>query len=232
MRLWWLALLVCGCAAAGKSGNNPDGGTRRDSSGPPPIDMTSGPDSAQSVTMDETSDMTVAAGKSIACADTNSASPTYGNTYDNAWYREFQPSDFGISDGMHVSSVSFAIETAKSAGTITVSIGSYTGPIGGATLNTSQVTPIAMATAAPADTSTGSQINVPLDATIPAGGKFVVEVSATNTLQTGFFYIGSTAGSETHPAYQSSTACSINTPETTSAVGATGHVIIEVSGTH
>src|SRR5438477_532178 len=85
------------------------------------------------------------------------------------------------------------------------------GSSGGATLNTSQVTMLASSTAAPADTSSGAQINVPLDADIPPGGKLVVAISAPNTLQTGHFYIGSTAGGETHPAYQSSTACSITT---------------------
>src|SRR5690242_6603949 len=118
MRPVWLALLVCGCAAAGTSGNSPDGGPRRDGGNPPPIDAPSGPDAAVSITLGETSDTTVAAGKSIACADTNTASPTYGNTYDNAWYREFQLSDYpAIHGGMHVSSVTFAVESARSAGT-------------------------------------------------------------------------------------------------------------------
>ena len=227
------ALLVCGCATATHSGNGPDASTHRDGSGPPPIDTPAGPDAAISITLNETSDTTVAAGRSVACADTNSASPTYGNTYDNTWYREFQLSDFpAISGGLHISSLMFGVESCKAAGTITVAISKYTGPIGGATLNLSQTSMIAMATASPTDSTTGQQITVSISADIPAGDKFVVSVAAPNVLNSGYFYIGSTAAAETHPAYQSSTACSITTPEATSTVGATGHVVLTVSGTH
>jgi hypothetical protein len=77
---------------------------------------------------------------------------------------------------------------------------------------------------------------VPIAATIPAGGKFVVQVIAPDQNTTGYFYIGATAlsSAETHKGYVSSSSCTgLSTPQATTAVSSTaGHIIITVNGSY
>ena len=188
-----------------------------------------GPDAAISISLNETADTTVNGG-ATTCVDGTPNDGTTGNTYDNTWWRAFQLSDFPqIAGGMHISAVEFGVAIAKNAGSVTIQVSSYTGTVGGATLDTTMLAPLASATAFPPDTGAMSEeVNVPLDADIPPGGKFVVAVAAPNIQPTGQFYIGATPANETQPGYWSSSACGQPTP--IKPMG--GHVIITVVGTH
>jgi hypothetical protein len=186
-----------------------------------------GPDAAISIALNETADTGVNGG-ATTCIDGNTMTTTHGNTYDNTWWRAFQLSDFpAITGGMHISAIQFGVNSAVAAGTVLVNIGSYTGPVGGMTLDTTMITMMTSVPAAPPDTSAGELMNVPVDVDIPKGGKFVVSIAAPNIVQTGRFYIGGTPSTETQPSYWSSTACNSPTPGP-----AGGHVIITVAGTH
>ncbi len=236
--------LAFGCATATKSGSNPDANNgQHDSNGMQFFDapnnqqhdapMNTGPDAAQAITLTETTNDTINYGGSIACGDNNT-----GSTRDNIWYRAFQLSDFSaITGGMHITGVSFLVQDALSSLAVTVKIGSYTGTVGGTSLSTGQISSLAQATITPPNTSgmTGEMINVPLTADIPAGGKFVVQIVAPD-LDGGAsqkaLYMGTTAANETHPGYWSSSTCSQSTPETMSAAMASGHLVIDVVGTH
>ncbi len=223
------------CAVAGKAGGTPDAhkfGTdgpnnKLDSSNS--IDafvFHDSPSASGPVTLTETGDNTIAAGATVSCNNGTT-------TADNIWYRAFQLSDYSISNALSITGVTFAIEECASAGTITIKIGSYSGTLDGSTLNSAMISSLATATTSPAD-STGGLVTVPITATIPAGGKFVVEVSAPNNT-TGYFVLGSTNATETHYGYWSSSACSQTTPETTMAAGQTNpqtNLIINVAGTH
>jgi hypothetical protein len=187
-----------------------------------------GPDAAVPISLNETGDTTVNGGPTT-CVDGNAMSPTYGNSYDNTWYRAFQLSDFPqISGGMHISSIEFGVTSATNAGMVTVKLGLYAGAVGGTTIDLQMITLLASATAAPPNTSTGEIVNVPIDANIPPGGKFVVEVVAPSVVTTGRFYLGGTTSAESHPGYWSSTTCGHATP-----IVATGsHEIMTIAGTH
>lgn len=220
MRTWLAPVLLAGACAGG----NP--------SAPPGPDAhifldAPGPDAALPISLNETADTTVNGGPTICVP------PGMPNTYDDTWYRAFQLSDYpDIHGGMHVSTIIFGIDGAKGAGALTVSIGSYTGTVGGTTLDLTQVTPLASTMAFPPD-SGASELSVPLDTDIPPGGKFVVSIAAPDVHTTGWFYLGGTTAAETYPGFWTSTACGKTTPVVEDAsAGITSHMIITVAGTH
>jgi hypothetical protein len=241
-----LAVVLAGClssacATATRSGANPDANGGRDTNGQQidspirDIDAPSGPDAAQAITLSETTNDTIVYGGSIACGN-----GTTGSTRPNIWYRAFQLSDFpAITGGLHITAVNFLVQDAVSSLALTVKLGSYTGALDGASLSTTQISALAMATTTPPDTSgmTGEMVNVPVTADIAAGGKFVVQIVApdmdTSSTQRAL-YIGTTSSAETHPGYWSTSisACGPATPETMGTAGATGHLVIDVVGTH
>jgi hypothetical protein len=232
MRLYLAGALVClgACATATKSGNAPDAG-KRDSSGGGDSELIdsppSGPDAAQMITVSETANTTIVSGGTTACQDTNSSSPTFGNTGDNIWYRAFQLSDYAmITGGMHISAVTMGIESSSTPPPLTIKINNYTGTLDGTSITSGSTLATAMYT--PGDV-TNTTAMVPISADIPAGGKFVVVISAPDDVNNGFFFLGSTAGAQTHKGYWSSTDCMQSTPMVTSG---SDHIIIDVVGTH
>lgn len=239
-----LALLVAaGCATADRGGGTSDANGKRDSNNQffdspnPLIDSpnNTGPDSAMAITVSETSATTLSYGGSIACG-----SQLTGSTNDNIWYRAYQLSDYSaIGGGLHITAVNVGVQDALNSLAITVKLGSYSGALDGASISTAQISSLGQANITPGNTSgmTGETLNVPLVADIPAGGKFVVQVVAPNMdvdATQRAFYIGTTGASETHPGYwsTSTSACGPSTPETMGAAQATGHLIIDVIGTH
>lgn len=244
-----LAILVAGCAEASRGGvtvsdaPNNNGGSDsnnqqfKDAPNKVFMDapMNSGPDSAVAITISETQNDTITYGGSIACGD-----GTTGSTRDNIWYRAFQLGDYpAITGGMHITGVNFLVQDALSSSALTVKVGSYSGALDGATINTAQITSLAMATTTPPNTSgmTGEMVMVPVVADIPAGGKFVVQIVAPDMdggASQKALYIGTTASTQTHPGYWSTSisACGPSTPETMAAAGATGNLVIDVVGTH
>ena len=243
----WVLLLAAlvGCATA-HHGNvldqQPDSGVPllpdssaggRDASPMPDVapmpDAAPAPDAAQlAITVSETTDSTVATSGSITCAGGD------GTSSDNTWYRAFQLSDYPMITGtFHITSVTFGAQQVSAATGVTVAVGSYTGAVGGSTIDTAQISPLANAPASIPNTEAGEAVNTPIAADIPAGGKFVVEIVAPSLEGSGYFYIGATTtGSETHPGYISSSACGVAAPETTVAAGGTGRIIINVNGTY
>lgn len=236
---WFLLLAALGaCATAHHGGpleQQPDAGDNvvadappgRDAALPMP-DAAPAPDAAQlATTLSETTDSTIASSGSITCAGGD------GTSRDNTWYRAFQLSDYPMITGaFHITSVTFGTQQASAAAGVTVTVGSYTGSVGGSTIDTSKITPLANAAASIPNTQTGESVNTPIAADIPAGGKFVVEVVAPDLSGNGYFFIGATTASETHPGYITSTACGVSAPETTVAAGGTGRIIINVNGTY
>ena len=239
-----VAMALAGCATAGKdngvghgidsgihlsdSGGTSDGTVQIDArpiDGPPP------PDGSLMLTLTETPGGAMVYGDSIACANT-----TDFTTRDNIWYRAYQLADYPMITGAFaISSVNVSVQESAGTPTITVKIGTYTGTLDAATINSAQISSLAVASQAvpPTTGMAGETLNVPIAATIPAGGKFVVQVLAPDQNTTGFFYIGATGAAQTHAGYLSSASCTgLSTPQTTVAVSATaGHIILNVNGT-
>jgi hypothetical protein len=78
----------------------------------------------------------------------------------------------------------------------------------------------------------GTVLNVPINATVPAGSELVVEVFTPDGTATGnLLFIGSNAAAETGPSYLSAPDCGVNTPTTTAALGFPNmHIVMNVNG--
>lgn len=172
-------------------------------------------------TLQQTADDVVAPGQNFPCDGES------GQEYGMTWYRAIALSDYGITETLRITSVSFGVQGSSASSPVAVAVGSYAGAIGGSTIDLSQVTTLASVQAAPA--SSGIQ-TVAIAATIPAGGNFVLSVAAPDEPPGGTFVIGSTIAAEDHPAYLTSTTCVIQKPETVGAAGATGSVILYATG--
>jgi len=234
-------VFVAGCASGGKPAAAPDTGDDQQADAPVAIDAPDRPDAAPdappvdapqqmvTVTLQETTNNTVVQGNSAACR--------YGDnsTADNIWYRAYQLSDFNVTNAFHVTQVTFGVEAAQGAANAQVKVGSYSGTVGGATINVAQITPLNAAPVTVPDTTVGEMVPVPIAADIPAGGKLVVQIAVPDFTfgSARWLYIGSTNAGETKPGYWTSTGCSVANPETTAAAGfPSENLIILVTGTH
>ena len=120
----------------------------------------------------------------------------------------------------NVTAVSFGVEEATGAGgTQPVTVRLYTNS-GGAFPGGTR-TQIATTTIQVPDAASGTVLNVPLVATVPAGtSELVMEVFTPNGQATGnFFFIGSNTAPETGPSYLSAADCGITTPTDTATIG-------------
>ncbi|HEY4241955.1 MAG TPA: hypothetical protein VGM88_19180 [Kofleriaceae bacterium] len=232
------ALVACANAGPAGGGDNTDAGFIHVTDGPTRHDSPSGgpdsptepdaprvdsPSTPMNVTMQETNDDNVTALASIACSNMDD-----GSTTDNVWYRAFQLSDFGISTGVNITAVHFGVEVSTGV-TVEVDIGTFTGAVGGETLDLS--TYHSLATVNQTVNSTNEQ-SVPVNVTIPAGGKFVVEVAAPDESGVGQFYLGCTTGAEQDPGYLTTNSCpGATTPTDVIELGGGGGPILYVTGT-
>jgi hypothetical protein len=179
-------------------------------------------------TLSETVNSTVVVGNSIACLDgTNQMA-------DTNWYRVFQLSDFSITGPFHVESVTMAVQNSAGTPTLTFNIGTYAGAIDGSTIDMGMYTQLATANQQIPNSGNPTTAMVPLVATIPAGGKFVVQIVVPQ--QSGsnhYVFIGATTAGETHPGYWEASDSNCTNGAIKTTVGDTpGQIIINVNGTH
>jgi hypothetical protein len=168
---------------------------------------------AQVITQSSTPTVVSATG-SVACG-----SQANGYTADNSYLRVFKLSDYGINYTYKITNVAFGVQTANTAFPVDVTVYNWTGgtfPTGTATeLGTA---PVNLTTA-----SAGTVVNTgtALNANVPAGGTFVVEIyhdgSEADPVQS--FYMGTNAGAQTGPSYLASETCGITTPTATGTGG-------------
>jgi hypothetical protein len=248
----YVAVLIGGCAVASKPGfanGGGDGGLMLlDSTGSgmqidakswmdaPPVGMTN-------VTMSETTDSTIAAGMSLSCGSCQSSDSPCSDyrTDENAYYRVFSPSDYGVTGTLHVTQVAFGVSEAGGTQSVQVKIGTYNGTPG-TTLNTGtndwaggNVTAVNSSTVnVPAVGTTGEMVSAPITGDIPASSKLIVEVFSPSHTQTAntYFFLGGTSSGETKPGYIRAPGCSVNTPTTPGSISQSVEFIITVSGTY
>jgi len=238
-------VLLVGCATAGRDNNifdTTDSGivVLGDADPSHPIDaarpIDARPIDAAPVplTMMETTSQTVAQANSFSC---NAANVTSGQ---NSYYRVFTLSDYQVSDIFHVNNVTFAVETAVGQGgtqPATINLGTYTGALGGTTLDTAQITPL---TSAPISipNSTGGTVSTPITADVAPGSSLIVEIRVPDGAATSDeFFIGSNNGGESKPVYILAPSCALNAPTTMASIAAANmlpepDVVLTVSGTH
>jgi len=164
--------------------------------------------SAQVITQSSTP-TTVSTTGSVACG-----SQANGYTADNSYTRAFKLSDYGINYTYKITNVAFGVQTANSSFPVEVNVYNWTGgtfPTGTATLLGTANVNITTASAGTV-VNTGTTLN----ANVPAGGTFVVEVYHDGDVTPPqSFYMGTNAGAQTGPSYLSSDTCGITTPTAT-----------------
>lgn len=199
---------------------------------PPPIDAPA-PDAApMAVTLSQTGSA-VEDGLSIACGNA-----VAGFTRENSWFRVFDLTQAGVTGPLTVTQVSFGVEAANGAQSVTVKLGTYLGAVGGNILDTALITPLTQQTVPVTAGPLQLQV-VPLSATVPAGSKLVAEVAAPDHDQTTTaFYLGTTTAAESAAGYLMSASCGLSQPQSLRQVqagvqGATpSSVIITVDGVY
>jgi hypothetical protein len=207
--------------------------------------------SCVSKTITHSSSQAITPLNSVSCND------GIGHT-DNHYWRAFNLPSFSITNTFHVQSIDIGIETASAGGMttpgrtssisrhlrqparrssaqapqgvgqpVTVLVHTNTeAPFPGGTLNF-----LNSVTVNVADQS-GTILNVPINADVPAGSELVVEIFTPDGTAAGnLFFIGSNAAAETGPSYLSAADCGINTPTTTAALGFPDmHIVMNVNG--
>ena len=211
MRWLLICLALAGCARAGKE-NSIIGGL---TDARPRIDAS--PVGAGSMTLTETASETITVGAKFGCASASSF------TRENSYYRVFTLSDYSITTTLHVTQVDFGIDTATagSGGTqpATINVGTYGGPLGAATLDVAQVSPINSANIQIPDGS-GTKMTVPIAADIASTTSVIVELAiADGVAAQNTFYIGVNAEGERQPGYTRRPSCGASSPATMASLG-------------
>jgi hypothetical protein len=177
----------------------------------------------------QSSSQAITAGNSVSC---NSNSPNFYHS-DNSYWRAFNLASFGVTAQYNVTSVDFGVEAADAAGTGTtqpVTVRLYANS--GGAFPSGTRTQIATTTAQVSDQS-GTVLNAPLTAAVPAGTtELVMEVFTPDGQAAGNkFFIGTNTSAETGPSYISAPSCDINTPTTMTDLGFPNvHFVMNVNG--
>jgi hypothetical protein len=203
-------------------------------------DAPSGNPDAQPVTMT----LSQATSTSIVALNSRACANIYGVTFENSYYRAFPLADFGITGPFNVASVSYAVEAATAefgaSQPVQVKVYNYAGGLGGTTLDTASMSPLANVASMVPNTTTGMMVTANVAATVPAGGTVVAEVFVPNSDPDGDtygneFYLGSNAGGESRPGYLRAPKCGTAAPTkipTLPLNGATVDIIITVTGSY
>ncbi len=189
-----------------------------------------GTTSGTSVTLSETTSNAIVASNSISCNQS-------GAPRDNSYYRAFVLADYGITGPFTIQHIDFGVEQSTCANgvsqTVDVNVYTYTGAVGGTTLDTSHMNLVigAEATVGQGATSAAASGGGVI---VPAGSVLVAEVhSADSQVSGNTFFIGSNASGQTRPSYIRASACSITVPTSiaTVAPGNTDDILLTVTGT-
>jgi len=179
------------------------------------------PAQADSVTLNQMTSQTIAAGNSLACSSGPSA------TAETSYYRKFHLADFGLGPTFAVSSVTLGIETAAGGadGTQPLIIRLYdSGNL------TSLPAPVAIFSTTVSNQSSMTTVTFPIAVTITSGDLVVEVLSPDGTSAGDAFRIGSNAGPQTGPSYMRAPFCGISTPTDLSVLAPTMHILLSVTG--
>jgi hypothetical protein len=202
MRWLLVALAVAGCAEAGP-GNSIIGGI-----GDAGTEPGGGP-----LVLVQTTSTAVASENSFYCYE---AKTLFAR--ENNYYRVFVPADHGVTSDLHVIDVTFGIELAAAgpAGSKQqpgkIIVGTYSGPIGGTTLDLTQMRAITSVDIQIPD-GEGTRQTVPVAADIAATTNLIVQLTTPDGFDDGnVFVIGSNGDGERRPGYTMATNCNLNVP--------------------
>ncbi|WP_339702302.1 T9SS type A sorting domain-containing protein [uncultured Marixanthomonas sp.] len=175
------------------------------------------------VVITQSDSQTITAGEEIACASATSFR-------DNNLFRAFDlAGDFGITDGLEVNAVEFAIGTISTPTSFPITANIYSADPGAFPGGTLTLEGTAVYDATNADAAT--IVNLPLSATIPAGQAMVMElVLVDDGTDTHNMRFGCNSEGETGPSYIQAPDCGAATPSPFSDLGLTQGLVWNVLG--
>ena len=161
-------------------------------------------------------------GSSVSCNN------GIGHT-DNSYWRAFTLPTFGIVSQFNVSSVQVGVEKAEAAsGLQSITVRLYRTTSGVFPTGTRNL--LSSANFNVTDQS-GTIINVPITANVPAGSELIVEVFTPNgQAGSNLFFIGSNAAAESGPSYISAASCDVTNPTPTAAINFPNDIVLNVVG--
>lgn len=169
---------------------------------------------------------------SIACVEQDDEGNPIQNR-ENSYYRVFTLADEGIDSDFNVTSVRIAVESAStpdsSAQPATVRLHTLAGDL--LIANMTQIASADIEVAPQGQTS----IDVPIEATVPAGSTLVLELFIPDSAVGRLFFIGSNDLGQTAPGYLRAPAAGCDFVEPTDlALFGFGdvHMVMSVSGFH
>lgn len=227
MRWFLVCLAIAGCARAREQnsiiGGLNDAQPSGDAGAPP-----------GQVTLTQTASDAITVDNSFACL-------TGGKMRANSYYRVFTLTDYNIQTTLHVTSVSFGIQTAMAGGgaatqPATVNLGTYGTVPQGTTLDLAQVRSLAtMAIQIPNGAET--TMTVPIAGDVAPTTSVIAELAIPDGSSVGNnFRIGSNIADERAPGYTLGPACGFTTPTSMQSIAddmgfGQVHIVMTVTGT-
>lgn len=160
-------------------------------------------------TLSQTTLDTIVAENSVACVTRDALGFPESNAI-NRYFRVFDLAALGITGPFSITQVTFGVETADGASgsqpaTVLVYTVAGTGAPTLAALTQIASTPITIVD------QTRQLLNVGINATVPAGARFAIELSIPDgDAGPDLFFFGSNAGAESAPAYMVAPDCGVN----------------------
>jgi hypothetical protein len=199
-------LLLAGCASGGRDMTIDANGNVDGTKPQQDARMMDAPPGTMTRELTQTTSPTLQSQTSIACR----VNPPGTNA--NNYYRVFDLAAMGINSAFTVTHVTFQVEYCDQIGgttgtTVAVRVGTYAGAPGDK-LELSQMTILASnPTVAVPETTTGTMVQAPISATIPAGQKLLVEVDSPDGFNQYYFYMGANTAGESAPGYVLAPMC-------------------------
>ena len=172
----------------------------------------------------------VQAGRSVAC--TNNEDMTQPLEHNaNSYFRVFRLPDFDINGEFDISTVRVGIESAFSpSGTQPLEVRLHT-LADRADLLLANLTPLESTEVMVEDQST-TLLDVPIEVTVPAGARLVVEIHTPDGVPDGnALFVGANNLGENAPSYILASKCNIPDPAPWDTIGASDHhMVLSVLG--
>lgn len=167
--------------------------------------QSSAPPGKTAVRLTYNTSIAATSGLTVACS---SGAPAR----DNAWYRLFQASDFGIAQNVTVTHVVFAADQVLGDVPISVKIYDYAGVQEGPELSPPAAEMDSMTDVVPA-ASYPAMLSAKVAAVVTPPQVFMVRIAATDDDATGrVFHLGANTAGQTSKGYYESNTCGVSPP--------------------
>jgi hypothetical protein len=237
MRWLLVCLALAGCARAREQnsiiGGLNDARPSGDGGGVPPPDGSTIDAPPGQVTLTQTASNAITVDNSFGCVKGAS-------TLANSYYRVFTLADYNVQTTLHITSISFGVQTAMAGGgaatqPATVNVGTYGAVPQGGMLDLAQVRSLStMAIQIPNGNTTA--MTVPIAGDVAPTTSVIVELAIPDGSAAGHkFFIGTNTDAERAPGYTLGKDCGFTTPTSMQSIAddlgfGQVHMVMSVTG--